>query len=301
VKLNEKILVFIAYLLISHIGFGQTDFPTKFSVFCQARDTLAERQLLEKWQHEKPNDPELYTSYFNYYFSKSKNEVVTLTTEEPEGKKLVIKDSLNQIAGFLGAKTSYNEFYFTRGIHYINEGIRKFPNRLDMYFGKIYAYGQHKKWDVFTKEIITVITYSAKNKNQWVWTNNEPVENSEDFFLSSIQSYINQLYRTGDDRLLNNMKQISETVLKYYPNNVESLSNISVVYLLNGEYDKGLAPLLKAEKINPKDYIVLGNIAQTYKLKGNKEMSIKYYEKMLKYGDGQTKEFAKEQIANLKK
>ncbi|HHC80321.1 MAG TPA: tetratricopeptide repeat protein, partial [Flavobacteriia bacterium] len=102
-------------------------------------------------------------------------------------------------------------------------------------------------------------------------------------------------------RLLNNMKQISETVLKYYPNNVESLSNISVVYLLNGEYDKGLAPLLKAEKINPKDYIVLGNIAQTYKLKGNKKMSIKYYEKMLKYGDGQTKEFAKEQIANLKK
>ncbi len=298
---NKKIIVFIAYLLISQIGFGQTDFPTKFSVFCQAKDTLAERKLLEKWQHEKPNDPELYTSYFNYYFSKSKNEVVTLTTEEPEGEKLILKDSLNQITGFLGAQTSYDEFYFTRGIHYINEGIRKFPNRLDMYFGKIYAYGQHKKWDIFTKEIITVITYSAKNKNQWVWTNNEPVENSEDFFLSSIQSYINQLYRTGDDRLLNNMKQISETVLKYYPNNVESLSNISVVYLLNGEYDKGLAPLLKAEKINPKDYIVLGNIAQTYKLKGNKEMSIKYYKKMLKYGDGQTKEFAKEQIANLKK
>jgi tetratricopeptide (TPR) repeat protein len=97
------------------------------------------------------------------------------------------------------------------------------------------------------------------------------------------------------------MKQIAEAALKYYPDHVESLSNLSIVYLIKKDYDKSLEALLKAEKLSPADYIVLSNIAQAYKLKGNNKNAIKYYELTIKYGDEQAKKYAQEQIDELKK
>ena len=61
------------------------------------------------------------------------------------------------------------------------------------------------------------------------------------------------------------MKVIAETVLKYYPDHVESLSNLAVISLIKKDYDAALEMLLKAEKIAPKDFVVLGNLLQTIK------------------------------------
>jgi tetratricopeptide (TPR) repeat protein len=186
------------------------------------------------------------------------------------------------------------------GFDKIDKGIELYPNRLDMRFGKIYVLGEIKDWNNFTSEIIKTINYSNLNKNEWTWTNNNKYGGKEKEFLLDIQTYQLQLYNTGDDNLLKNMRDIALEVLKYYPNHIESLSNISITYLLTGEYDKGIDALLKAETLNPKDFIVLSNIAQGYKLKGDYKKSIEYYEKTIKYGDNQAKEYAKQQIEELK-
>jgi len=55
-----------------------------------------------------------------------------------------------------------------------------------------------------------------------------------------------------------------------------------------------------AEKINPKDFMVLNNLAQAYKLKGNKPNAIKYWELTEKYGDEQAKRQAKESLQTLR-
>lgn len=98
-----------------------------------------------------------------------------------------------------------------------------------------------------------------------------------------------------------NMRTIAQEVLKYYPNHVESLSNLSITYLLTKDYDKGLEALLKAETIKPKDGIVLSNIAQAYKLKGDIQNARSYYEKMLLLEDPQAVAFAKQQMSQLNK
>src|SRR5690606_13506908 len=148
----------------------------------------------------------------------------------------------------------------------------------------------------FTTEIIKTIAYSANNNNDWTWTNHKPYDGGEKEFLLDIQNYQLQLYNTGNDDLLVNMREIANKVLEYYPNHIESLSNLSITYLLTGEYDKGLEPLLRAEKMNPNDFIVLGNIAQAYKLKGDKKKAIEYYEKTVEYGDERAKDYANQQI-----
>ncbi|MBN1119302.1 MAG: hypothetical protein JXA77_18980 [Bacteroidales bacterium] len=282
---------------------GAQDYQNDFNKFFQENDSINQLKTLTEWEKSNPKDPELITSYFNYYFSKSKDEIIVVAAgDPPKGEKyLSLSDSLGNYAGFIGSQINYDKSYLKKGLDKITEGINLYPNRLDMRFGKIYVLGQIKDWDSFTKEIVKTIDYSTENKNQWTWTNNEKTKNSKDFFLSSLQDYQVQLYNTGNDDLLLNMRKIANSVLKHYPNHIESLSNLSVTYLLTGEYDKGIEPLLKAEKINPQDYIVLSNIAQGFKLKGDKKKAIEYYEKTIECGDEQAKAYAKQQIDKLKK
>lgn len=295
----NKTLSILVFSILTNLCFGQ-DYKTEFDKLCQEGDTTKQIELLTKWESEDPNNPELFTSYFNYYFLKSRQEFISMSKNQPKGESLQLQDSSGQVAGFLGSEIVYNNETLQKGLDKIDQGIKLYPNRLDMRFGKIYALGQTEDWENFTKEIVKTIHYSKKNNNEWTWTFNEKRENGKEFFLSSIQDYQLILYETENDDLLKNMRTVAEEILKIYPDHIESLSNISITYLLTGEYDKGIEALLKAEKIDPKDGIVLGNIAHGYKLKGDIENSIKYYEKMLILDDPKMVDFAKQQIEALK-
>ncbi len=295
-------LLFGLTLLINQVN-GQT-FKQQFNNLVSKKDTVAQQQLLDKWENTDSNDPELYVAYFNYFAKKSKKEIVRLdgNSKGKEGFQVMDKDSSKkEPVAFLYGDTYYDQDILKKGFDYIDKGIKKHPNRLDMRFGKIYMCGQIEDYEKFTAEIINTINYSFVNKNNWAWADNKPVDNAKEFFLSSLQDYQVQLYNTENDTLLDNMKRIAETVLKYYPDHIESLSNLSIVFMLQKEYNKALESLLKAEKLNPKDYIVLSNIAQAYKLKDDKINAIKYYELTLKHGDEQAKKYAQEQIEELKK
>lgn len=294
----KKIIGILVVIFMSQVGFSQ-DYQSEFQKYCETNDTINQLNILRKWQSKKPKDAELFTSFFNYYFMKSRKEVLALTTNQPNGESLVLKDSLNKNAGFIESKIHYNQTELKKGLEKIDEGIKLYPNRLDMRFGKIYVFGEILDWENFTTEIIKTIEFSVKNNNNWTWTNHKKYNGGEKEFLLDIQNYQLQLYNTRNDSLLKNMRKIANTVLKFYPNHIESLSNLSITYLLTGEYDKGIAPLLRAEKIKPKDYIVLGNIAQGYKLKGDKKKAIEYYKKMEKFGNEKAKEYAKQQITEL--
>jgi len=289
--------------LIFNQANGQT-FKQQFNDLVSKKDTVGQQQLLEKWEKTDSNDPELFVAYFNYFVIKSKNEILTLG-QNPKGNDVIqIMDqdtTKKDPVGFIYGDIQYNPDLLSKGFYWINKGVEKHPNRLDMRFGKIYMFGQIEDYENFTKEIIKTIDYSAISKNKWTWADSKPLDDPKEFMLSSIQTYQLQLYNTENDDLLNNMKSIAETVLKYYPDHIESLSNLSIVFILQKQYDKALQPLLKAEKLNPKDYIVLSNIAQVYKLKNDNTNAIKYYELTLEHGDEQAKKFALRQIEELKK
>jgi tetratricopeptide (TPR) repeat protein len=280
-------------------------YKQQFNDLFSKEDTLEQRQLLEKWEKSDANDPELFVSYFNYYATVSKKEVITLGNDPKDKEALQLMDqdtSKKEPAGYLYSNTHYEPDLLKKGFEWIEKGIAKHPNRLDMRFGHIYMLGQLEDYEKFTKEIIKTVDYSAVNKNKWTWSEGKPVEDDpKEFMLSSIQGYQGQLYDTENDDLLDNMKRIAEAVLKHYPDHVESLSNLSIVYLLNKQYDKALEPLLKAEKINAKDAIVLNNIAHAYKLKGDNKNSIKYYERVIQHGDDRAKKYAQKQIDELNK
>ena len=291
----------IAIVLLCSLTLNGQDFKSRFGKLSASKDTLGQIALLKEWEQKKPEDAELYVAYYNYYVLKSRKELIGLQTEQQGESSLKLQDSTGQIVGFMNGIVNYDDELVQKGFDYIDKGIKKFPNRLDMRFGKVYILGEIGDYETFTDEIIKTIEYSDTNKNAWLWTDNKPQPDAQQFMLSTIQSYVFQLYETNEDKALDDMRWIAETVLKYYPNHVESLSNLSIVYLVKKDYDKALEQLLKAEKLAPKDYIILNNIAQAFKNKGDKKNAIKYFELTEKHGDSEAKAAAKQELKGLKK
>ena len=295
----KRVIIIFLLTVISSRTFGQSNFE-KFKKLFRDHDTSAIKSLLSQWEATNPNDPEFYTSAFNYYFSKSKEEMLSIDKEPNEKEGLVLQDSTGKIAGYLNSNEGFNPKKLEKAFSYIDKGIEKFPDRLDMRFGKCYAFGKTEYYEKFTAEIINTIDYSIINKNNWFWTENKKLDDAENFLLDAVQDYLVQLYNTENDDLLENMKQIGERVLKHYPDCIKILSTTAIAYMLTKDYDKAIGHLKHAEQLDPKDYIVLNNIAEGYRRKGDKENAIKYYELTLKYGDEDSKQHAADQIKKMR-
>lgn len=284
--------------------FGQNDLQ-QFKLLSENKDTLGQRILLEHWEKRSLNDPELYVAYFNYFVEKSRSEVLVIGQDLKQNAYMVLEienqDSSKQDrVEYMYRQVSFQEFYTQKAIEWIDKGIDRFPNRLDMRFGKIYFLGLLENYEAFTEQIIQTVDYSAINQNQWLWSENCVLEQPKEMMLGSIQDYQNDLYATSQDTLLYNMQKIAEAVLKVYPDHIESLSNIGAVYFLLGQYEKALTPLLTAYQLNPKDLVVINNIAEIYNELGLNIKAEAYYRLMMKYGDKQDKKYAKAKIKQLK-
>ncbi|MEM6347141.1 MAG: tetratricopeptide repeat protein [Bacteroidota bacterium] len=290
--------VFMLLIIAAFTAWAQ-DFKTDFVKSFNAKDTSAQREILEKWEAEDANDPELYTSYFNYYFGKSKQSMLILENTPQGEKSLGIQDSTGKTVGYINGGTFFDPADFGKAIAIIDTGIKLFPTRLDMRFGKTHVLGQKGDWNAYTAEIVRSIEGHFEDSLVWTWTEGKLVEDRDDFFLSSIQDYQYDLYQTGEDSLLPKMAEIAEKILSYQPDHVESLSNLSITYLLTDQFDKALVPLLQAEEIRPTDAIVLSNIAQAYLLLEDKENAIIYYQKVAEHGDKDLVEFAEARIKEL--
>lgn len=292
----KKLFLFFSLLILT-IAFGQDNNFKKFKEFYQNGDTIAVEKLLKDW--EKNPNAEFFVSSVNYYFNKSRKEVVSLDQNLPKTEGFEIKDDNGKTVAYLSSKNHYDANLLQKTFKYFDEGISKFPNRLDIRFGKLYILGQLEDYENFSNEIVKTIQYSSQNNNQWLWSEDANYDGGEKEFLLSIQDYNNQIYDTNNDSLLKYMKQINEEVLKFYPNHVESLSNLAIVSMISKNYDEALSYLLKAEKLAPEDFIVLNNLAYSYKMKSDKTNAIKYYQLVKKYGDDRAKSQAENELKKL--
>lgn len=299
--MKQTILFLFVFITTIQTTFSQ-NYKSEFNQLLSKNDTTKQRILLQKWETENNQDPELYVAYFNYFVNRSKQEIIEIGNN-PQGDdvlKITSTDkSKKDPVGYIYGVQMFNPSLVQKGFFYADKGLQIAPARLDIRFGKVFVYSKMKDWNNYAQEIIKAVTYGATIENKWLWNENKPLDDPKEFLLSNIQTYQTQLYDTNDDNLLIYMRQIAQAVLKYYPDNVENLSNLSITYMLNKEYDKALEPLLTAAKIAPTDYIVLSNIAYAYKMKGDKKNAIEYYKLVLKHGDVDSSKYAQQQIDEL--
>jgi tetratricopeptide (TPR) repeat protein len=279
---------------------AQTDYA-RFKKLYSGKDTAKTRAFLMDWELRNPNDPEIYTSAINFYFNGAQKEELSFDREPKADESFQLTDSSGKATAFISSRITYDRDKLARAFHYAGAGIARFPDRLDIRFGKCYLLKEVGDYDNFVKELIRTIEYSQINQHKWLWSENQKEEDGKKVFLETVYSYQRQLYETEEDSLLTHLVAIGDATLKYYPEEIPVLSITSVALLLKEEYDKAIEYLKKAERVNPKDVIVLNNIAHAYTLKADKPNAIRYYELVEKYGDSEAKQNAREKLKELRK
>ena len=297
--IKYRFYISLLLVFITHVVHGQ-DFEKKFKDLAAQNDTVAQAKLLGEWEKTDPKNPELYVAYFNFYAKKSIREVISLDEKPKSNNSLQLNDTgtSNPVA-YLNASVNYRSDVLQKAFDYIDKGISLHPTRLDMRFGKIYMLGQAENYSMFTKTVIETINFGNSIKDAWLWKEGKPLEDAKAFFLGSMQDYIGTLYNTEDNGLLPDMRQISETILKYNPDHVISLANIALTYAIEEDNDKAMEYLLRAEKIDPKDIIVLNNIAEGYVRKKDNAKAKIYFEKIIRIGEADDVQRAKERMKEL--
>lgn len=296
-----RIPVLLAGLSLFFLGNAASaqDFGADFYAAFQAGDTLKQKEILDRWHASPQADAEYYAAAFNYYVSRAERQMLEMgDTPRNEESLMILSDSLSsdEPVGYIYETTFYDPALMQRAYAAVREGIARYPERLDLRFGMIYMYGQTQDWETFTAEIVQTVNYGARIQNAWTWSLNEKLVDPKEFMLSSIQDYQMQLFDYAGENGPGNMKRIAEAILKHYPDEVVSLSNLGIA-LLNEFDNKGaLKQFEKAHMIDPNDVIVIANLAYTWKELGDKQKAIDYYRLMGQLGDEYDKEYAEEQI-----
>jgi len=296
----KKIFLLTTLFLFYSFSYSQ-NYNKKFLELARAGNDSLTFQHLLTWEKATSSDPEMYIAFYNFYLLQGKKEVLRID-KTPSGEgSFKISDSTGNAVGFLNGSEIYDSANFSMAIKYINKGLELFPNRLDMHFGKCYVLNQMYMFSDLKDQIIKYINISVTNNNKWLWTYDMPYKDGKNSIIEATQNYVNYMF-SGDssDVAINYIMQISDSMIKYYPDKLYFYDNLGGCYIAKGDYDKALINLKKAEKIDTKDTYVMIKMAMAYEKKNDFSNAIKYYKKLGKYGDDKVISYTQEKIANLK-
>ena len=161
---NRLIMKRLAWLIVLLSGtfslsFAQTYDFESFAPLMENRDTAAIRKMLDGWE---PKNGDYYAASYNYWI---------LTSEDRE-------DALHTF-------------------EVVKEGTELYPDRLDLRFGMIYGLMKVDNYSEMLSGMDGVLARNEENGGQWLWMNDEPVEDSRHSILSSFDDYLSGMRAMG--------------------------------------------------------------------------------------------------------
>lgn len=268
----------------------------------RSKDTAAQRVFLAQWSGIGQQDPEFYVCYANYYMNLAKKEVINMTTVPPEAgeESFAINDSVGNVVGYLRSQTIMDAELSAQSLVWLNKGIARFPQRLDLLFGKVYLFGKQFQYDSFGTTLLSAIEKSVDNQFTWQWSKGVALQDGKQFLFSTCQDYIGQLFKAEDSTAWLWIEPISLALLEIDPKNVPCTSNLAVANMMLQRWEEALIHLKKAHELDPKDDVVLANMGYCNLQLRNKAEAKKYYSLLKKSSKPEYQKLAKEMLQVVK-
>jgi len=238
----KRLFLFVTLLSgLSFQSFAQTyDFRT-FEPLMASRDTAAIRKMLESWE---PRNGDYYAAAFNYL-------ILTAASQE---------DAL-------------------RFFDVAKEGIGLYPDRLDLRFGMIHTLVMVEDFPAAISGIDGVMARDSENGGEWLWMNDEAVEDGRNTLLSGIEDYLAAMLDSGNgDAVYRWIDKASED----YPSYRDGLL-VTKGRMLMGEWkqDEAIAAIRSVLEDDPEYYGALYDLAYISYLRGDFDTAIEYFGKVL--------------------
>jgi len=276
------------------MAWGQTDYYAHFLELLDKEDTVALRTFIPEWEQKVGPSGDTYAAWCNLLLLEARKEVLQLSADTVVHDGLLLTDSTGNKAGSITDHVYYDAEKMGKLYQKFDEGLAKYPDRLDLWFGKAHVQ-QLQNDDIAALETLKkVIDRSLVNHQQWLWTNDKPTPSApKDFFFDSLQGYFSYFYDAQSDSVA---QALVEYGLKYYPDNIYLLNDKAVLLTNAKKLDEALNIFLKLYNLAPNDEIVVWNIASLYAEKHDKKQAAIYYKKLLKSKDRRRRKFAKQEL-----
>lgn len=245
--------------------------------------------LLDKWSADFPDDPDTFQNKFVYYLAKSQsNQIVTKDSKTWLGMEpiLSLDDSLGRPVYYY-QETLYDDEVFGQAIKVMEEGIAKFPDRLDWRFYKATALAGYEKEspDMTSSELKSIIDYNFTQHPKW---NYPDAEVDADFFDAGIQEYCVNFYKIASSATQEAFREISLKMLDYEPDNVLFLDNLGSYFVAQKDHKTAYKYYNKVLKLKKDDLTAIRNCILIARRDKDVKNEKKYLQMMVNYADNET-------------
>ena len=201
---------------------------------------------------------------FNEHLNKGLHAGITMSVDLPlyaYGEEVMtLKDSIdeNKIAGYVyNGYAIMDSAELDTAFMWLNKGIEKFPNRLDLYLGKATAQLYCLNVEGMLQTLELAMKQEKKNKGKWLWTADEKISKEYDILFERIQEDFKRFLDAED---LDNAERLARMAMKYYPKRAEYVNDLGYVYVYRENLEEGLKYFKQALKMKPDDELIKANI-----------------------------------------
>ena len=223
-------------------------------------DVKAQREALQLWHQEAPDDVNLFIARYNFYANQAMNPNV-VDADTP------LADS---------------------ALMAIDEGITHFSDRLDLRFGKIYFLGELGKWDAFVDEIGRTLDHSVQINHRWIFPN-VPDDMMEDLFTEAMNDYLVTMFGSisdtarltaADTIMAKHIQGLAKRIVQLFPGDFPSTYMLALSHLMLNENDKAYKYLMRAEKISSSSVNLLQSLVKVCRLLGKVAQAEEYQSRL---------------------
>lgn len=263
-------LVFGLALLVSMSAEAVID--AEYNAALQAlekQDYPVAKKFLDKHSSSRAKDPDYYVILLNYVGNKGRHEINVLSKGEGQEGDFVLTDpKTGEKVGFMGSRVEYDKDFIVDGIRKTQKALPGFNSRLDIHLGLTGIARRIESWDIVGQQCVEVLKVSRVINNKWTWGSvNSMSGDPEQFMIRNILTNTYSLFRAESDQSDKALDQVSQALIKYYPELIYGYANLGALHLAKGDYAKSERYLNQALKIDPKDRNVLANLAELKKRK----------------------------------
>lgn len=288
----HRFFCFLTALAISLTAIAQTpsskDFQDRYDLLVSKLGPtgVGIETLLDRWAAAYPDDVQMLTGKFSYWFSKSQTLQLVPKDQQKflgETPTVVLKDSTGANVNYF-QETMYDDELFGEAQKALDKAIQLYPDRLDLRFLKVASLIGYEKEspDMALSSLKSLMIYNATQHPKWEYPGVDNVDN--EFFSAALQEYCYLFFRYGTPATYEAFKELSEQMLTYEPKNVLFLDNIGSYWLVARKDNKtAMKYYSKVLKIKADDLTAIKNIIILARNSNNVKLEKKYLPQLIKY------------------
>jgi tetratricopeptide (TPR) repeat protein len=295
---------FVSFLLVllsfgSSSLHGEQDYAARFKELSQQKADAQIEPLLKEWREKSPNDPDAWITSANYYFGQ--RQTIISTKKPGKGDFALTNKKTGKTAGSISFEPDKGTA--KRAVELLQEATKKFPDRLDIWCGLAFIQQENGDFDSELATLKSMVAYAHDHPAQLQWLKGEKLSDPPDQFLAkklhSYGLYYEKKENPEDDQ---RFFKIATLATERFPTLPYGFNDVAMFYSIGGDQAKTREWLEKANRVAPKDTLVLMNLGRICSQLGDNPAARKWYEEVVKVEpNGEYAEQAKEKLGELKK